>query len=102
MVGSMVSRSNRASSGISTGVLPFLVECFGPRTAVAGLNASTPPVASQSNSILTAARCCFTVGGETSLPSCSTQAATWTDETFSIDVRPWASAHRQKSPTARP
>jgi hypothetical protein len=36
--------------------------CLGPRTEVAGLLARIPPVASQSNSMRMAARCCLTVG----------------------------------------
>src|SRR5271155_2692190 len=62
VVTSMLSRSLRASSGVSTGVLPRLTACLGPRTECAGLIASTWPTTSQSNSMRTAARCCLTVG----------------------------------------
>ena len=48
----------------STGVLPVFTTCFGPRTAAAGLVGTTWPVISQSNSIRTAASCCFTPGAE--------------------------------------
>ena len=58
----MLSRRVLASSALSTGVVPFLTTCFGPRTEAAGFNGMTPPVVSQSKSILIAARCCFTVG----------------------------------------
>ena len=44
-------------------VLPFLAECFGPLTGLAGLAASTWPTTRQSKSILMAARCCLTDGG---------------------------------------
>ena len=36
----MLSSSLRASSGVSTGVLPRLTTCLGPRTACAGLIAT--------------------------------------------------------------
>jgi hypothetical protein len=36
---------------VSTGVLPRLMTCLGPRTEVAGLVARMPPVTSQSNSM---------------------------------------------------
>src|SRR6266481_389734 len=39
------------SAPSSTGVLPVLTTCFGPRTAAAGLVGSTCPVISQWNSI---------------------------------------------------
>ena len=58
----MASSSSRASSGVSTGVLPFLMTYFGPRTAAAGLKGISPPVTIQSNSIRIAARCCLTLG----------------------------------------
>jgi hypothetical protein len=45
--------------------------CLGPRTAWAGLVATTWPVTSQSNSMRMAARCCLTVGFSKSLPSAS-------------------------------
>jgi hypothetical protein len=56
----MLSNSRRAA--VRKGVLPRLTTCFDPRTACAGLSARTWPMTSQSNSIRTAARCCFTVG----------------------------------------
>jgi hypothetical protein len=31
-----MTTSTRAPSDVSTGVLPFFTECFGPRTALAG------------------------------------------------------------------
>ena len=40
--------------------LPFFNTSLGPRTAWAGLTSRTWPVTSQSNSIRTAAKCCFT------------------------------------------
>ena len=58
----MVSISRRHSWPSSTGVLPVLTTCFGPRTAEAGFVGTTWPVISQSNSIRTAASCCFTPG----------------------------------------
>ena len=60
----MASRSLRHSFPSSTGVLPVFTTCFGPRTAAAGLAGMTWPVISQSNSIRTAASCCFTSGAE--------------------------------------
>src|ERR1700722_4832652 len=56
----MLSMSLRQSSASSTGVLPVFTTCFGPRTAAAGFIGITWPVMSQSNSIRTAASCCFT------------------------------------------
>src|SRR5665213_2258941 len=44
----------------STGVLPVLTTCFGPRTAAAGLFGTTWPITSQSNSMRIAASCCLT------------------------------------------
>jgi hypothetical protein len=41
---SMLSSSSRACSAVSTVVLLRLIECFGPRTAWAGLVATTWPV----------------------------------------------------------
>ena len=58
----MLSSSCRACSSVSTGVLPRLTTCLGPRTAWAGLMARTWPTTSQSNSMRIAARCCLTVG----------------------------------------
>jgi hypothetical protein len=49
---------------VRTGVLPRWVTCFGPPTELAGFVETTCPMTSQSNSILTAARCCFTVGAD--------------------------------------
>src|SRR5262249_49488884 len=54
----------RASSAVSTGVLPRFTTCFGPRTELAGLKGSTP-------SIRMAARCRFTDGFDRVSPSCS-------------------------------
>ena len=50
--------------------------CFGPRTAAAGFIGSTWPVISQSNSMRTAASCCFTPGAPCFSCSSFTQAAT--------------------------
>lgn len=58
------SKSFRASSARSTGVLPRLTEYLGPRTELAGFIGRTWPTTSQSKSIRTAARCCLTVGEE--------------------------------------
>jgi len=55
---SMESSSARASSALSTGVLPCLTTYFGPRTAWAGFTSMTWPVTSQSNSMRMAARWC--------------------------------------------
>ena len=60
----MQSSSLRHSVASSTGVLPVFTTCFGPRTAAAGLIGTTWPVISQSNSMRTAASCCFTSGAE--------------------------------------
>ena len=46
---SMESSRARASSLLSTGVLPFFTTYFGPRTAWAGFVSRTWPVTSQSN-----------------------------------------------------
>ena len=62
----MLSSSSRASSAVSTGVLPFLTTYLGPRTAWAGFTSRTCPVTSQSKSMRSAARDCLTVGGENS------------------------------------
>ena len=56
------SISRRHSSASSTGVLPVFKTCFGPRTAEAGFIDTTWPMTSQSNSMRTAASCCFTPG----------------------------------------
>ena len=45
----------RASSGASTGVLPIVTVCEGPRTDLAGFTGITWPVTSQSNRWRTAA-----------------------------------------------
>lgn len=58
----MESSNRRASSAFRTGVFPFLTTCLGPRTACAGFTLSVCPTTGQSNSIRSAARCCFTVG----------------------------------------
>ena len=60
---SMLSSSLRASAASSTGVLPLLTTCLGPRTGAAGLCGSTPCRTRWSNSARMAARCCLTVGG---------------------------------------
>ena len=52
--------SLRHSSASSTGVVPVFTTCFGPRTAAAGFMGTICPVTSQSNSMRTAASCCFT------------------------------------------
>jgi hypothetical protein len=67
----MVSISRRHSLPSSTGVVPVLTTLVGPRTAEAGLDGVTWPVISQSNSIRTAASCCFTPGAEWVFPSVS-------------------------------
>jgi hypothetical protein len=62
-----------AARRVSTGVLPFLTECFGPRTAGAGFTSITWPTTNQSNDMRGAARCCLTVGLESSwMSSCRT------------------------------
>jgi hypothetical protein len=63
--------SLRHSSPSSTGVLPVLTTCFGPRTAAAGLVGTTWPVTSQLNSMRIAASCCLTDGVEISVCNCS-------------------------------
>src|SRR5712692_4525888 len=59
----MLSSSSRASSAVSTGVLPFFTTYLGPRTAWAGFTSMTWPITSQSNSMRSAARCCLHRGG---------------------------------------
>jgi hypothetical protein len=59
-----------------TGVLPVLTTCFGPRTAAAGFMGTIWPVTSQSNSMRTAASCCFTPGDPCCCWRSFTQAAT--------------------------
>ena len=63
----MASSSLRHSLPSSTGVLPVFTTCFGPRTAEAGFAGTTWPVMSQSNSMRTAASCCFTPGARMGL-----------------------------------
>src|SRR3954467_12753088 len=75
---SMLSIRRRACSSFSTGVLPRRTTYFGPRTAYAGLTASTWPTTSQSNSMRTAARCCLTVG--LAAVSCSASVSTSDDD----------------------
>ena len=72
----MLSMSLRHSAPSSTGVLPVFTTCFGPRTAAAGFIGTTWPVTSQSNSMRTAASCCFTPGAPCFSCSSFTQAAT--------------------------
>ena len=47
--------------------MPVFTTCFGPRTAEAGFAGTTWPVISQSNSMRTAASCCFTPGARMGL-----------------------------------
>ena len=47
--------------------MPVFTTCFGPRTAAAGFAGTTWPVISQSNSMRTAASCCFTPGARMGL-----------------------------------
>src|SRR5713226_10316794 len=77
LVISMPSSNSRASSALSTGVLPFLTMYFGPRTAWAGFTSMIWPVTSQSKSMRSAARCCLTDGGASSPCSSFTKTATW-------------------------
>jgi hypothetical protein len=58
----MASSSARASSAVSIGVLPFLTECPGHRTELAGLTAITWPTTSQSKGFRMAARFSSTEG----------------------------------------
>ena len=67
----MPSRSVLVSFAESTGVLPVLTTCFGPRTELAGLKGRTWPTTSQSKSIRSAARCCLTLAGASAPQSCS-------------------------------
>ena len=46
--GMMLASRSLASSAVSTGVLPCLTTCLGPRTELAGLKSMTPPLVSQS------------------------------------------------------
>ena len=55
----------------STGVLPVLTTCFGPHTELVGLRGGIWPTTSQSKSIWSAARCCFTLAGASAPESCS-------------------------------
>jgi hypothetical protein len=61
-VTSIESRSCRAWSAESTGVLPRFTTYLGPRTAPAGFESSMPPVTIYSNSWRMAAKCCLTQG----------------------------------------
>ncbi len=72
----MLSSSFRHSVLSSTGVLPVLTTCFGPRTAAAGFIGTTCPVISQSNIMRTAASCCLTPGALWLACSCFTHKAT--------------------------
>jgi hypothetical protein len=65
----MLPSSLPHSSVSSTGVAPVFSTCFGPRTAEAGLAGTIWATRSQSNSILTAARCCLSNGAEASFCS---------------------------------
>ena len=60
--GSIRSSSERVSAGVSTGVVPFVTTCFGPRTAAAGFTGRTWLTRSQSPSMQIAATCCFDRG----------------------------------------
>ena len=75
MVGIEAS-SLRHSLPSSTGVLPVLTTCLGPRAAAAGFIGTICPVMSQSNSMRTAASCCFTPGAPCVCCTSFTQAAT--------------------------
>ncbi len=90
---SMAARSARASSRSSTGVLPFLTTCLGPRTACAGLISITWPTTSQSKSIRSADRCCLTVGLASSCSSPSMYPATCTGFTWPRSCTPLPSHH---------
>jgi hypothetical protein len=59
----------------STDVSPVFTTCFGRRTA-AGFIGSIWPVMSQSNSMRTAASCCFTLGAPCPCCRSFTQAET--------------------------
>ena len=83
----MLSISLRHSAASSTGVLPVFTTCFGPRTAAAGFIGTTWPVISQSNSMRTAASCCFTPGAPWFSCSSFTQAAT-SNGRMAVSVRP--------------
>ena len=60
------------SSALSIWALPVLTTCFGPRTELAGLKGRIWPTTSQSKSIRSVARCCFTLAGASTAVSCST------------------------------
>ena len=72
----MAASNLRHSVPSSTGVLPVVTTYFGPRTAAAGFVGTIWTVMSQSNSIRTAASCCFTPGAPYFSGSSSTQVAT--------------------------
>jgi hypothetical protein len=61
---SIASSSARASPAANTGVLPFLTECFGPRTTLAGFVGITWPTTSQSNKPRRAANRCLIDGAD--------------------------------------
>ena len=69
--GMMLASRSLASSAVSTGVLPCLTTCLGPRTELAGLKSMTPPLVSQSKHMRMAARCCLTVGADRALVNAS-------------------------------
>ena len=96
----MLSISLRHSAPSSTGVLPVFTTCFGPRTAAAGFIGTTWPVISQSNSIRTAASCCFTPGAACFSCSSFTQAAT-SNGRIAVSVRPRSSHQAKNRPHAR-
>src|ERR1039458_9949288 len=81
---------------LNTGVLPFFTTYLGPRTAWAGFVSRTWPVTSQSKSIRSAARCCFTVGAVNSPCSSLTKAATWKACTSASWRMPFSSHHWAK------
>ena len=68
----MLSNKARHSAASSTGVIPVLSTCFGPRTADAGFMGMIWPTTIQSKSMQMAASCRFTEGADTSRLSPST------------------------------
>jgi hypothetical protein len=97
---SIESSSERASSCVRIGVLPFLIEYLGPRTGAAGFVATTWPTSSQSNSIRMAARCCLTDGLAKRRPRSSMYAETWIGS-MSIKSRSFAPHQPANSRTPR-
>jgi hypothetical protein len=91
----MAASSLRQSAASSTGVLPVFTTSFGPRTAEAGFTGTTWPVMSQSNSMRTAASCCFTPGAEWVCWSVSIQVAT-SNGRIVVSVSP-RSSHQAKN-----